>query len=241
MIRPPDAIFQAQLDLVDGYSDLREDRASEILAQMVPQHAFWSSVVLLHPDRNKWTLELLATALRLANLVEMRFKHALACRRPVELSPQIQPIILTPGHGSLPSGHGTEAHIVALILYELTKANMTNPLLAEQLMRQAARIAVNRTVAGVHFPVDSVAGQLLGLTLGEYFITRCGGGSNYFSWTFDGTQFVGTDDFDFRQQYDTPTGTRKAQAYAIKDPGAKAAVPSPLLYWLWGKAVGEWP
>ena len=119
MIRPTEAIFDEQLDLVDGYSDLREDRASEILAQMVPPHAFWSSVVMLHPDRNKWTLELLATALRLANLVEMRFKHALACRRPAERSPQIQPIILTPGHGSLPSGHSTEAHIVARVLYDL--------------------------------------------------------------------------------------------------------------------------
>ena len=39
-------------------------------------------------------------------------------------------------------------------------------------MNQAARIAINRTVAGVHFPVDSMAGQLLGLTVAEYFIKR---------------------------------------------------------------------
>ena len=38
-----------------------------------------------------------------------------------------------------------------------------------QLIRLASRVAVNRTVAGVHFPVDSAAGCFLGLTLGEYF------------------------------------------------------------------------
>jgi membrane-associated phospholipid phosphatase len=248
MIRPPETTFNQQLDLVDGYSDLREDRASEILTQMVPQHAFWSSVVMLHPDRNKWTLELLATALRLANLVEMRFKQALACRRPAERSPQIQPIILTPGHGSFPSGHATEAHIVARVLYQLTHASIAptaaaKQALREQLMRQAARIAINRTVAGMHYPVDSAAGQLLGLTLAEYFIARfaTAGGGAFSAWTFNGTQFGGSADFDFRQQYDTSTEIRNpALPYAIQDAGTTNAGASPYLNWLWVKAAGEW-
>jgi membrane-associated phospholipid phosphatase len=249
MIRPTEDIFDGQLNLVDGYSDLREDRAAEILAQMVPQHAFWSSVVMLHPDRNKWTLELLATALRLANLVEMRFKQALACRRPAERSPQVQPIILTPGHGALPSGHATEAHIVARVLYELVSPRIAptagaQQALREQLMRQAARIAINRTVAGVHYPVDSAAGQLLGLTLAEYFIARLAtaGGGTFASWTFDGTKFGRSTDFNFRDQYDTATGNRNTLlAYAIPDAGATNAGPGLYLNWLWAKAFGEWP
>ena len=40
-------------------------------------------------------------------------------------------------------------------------------------MRLATRIAVNRTIAGVHFPIDSAAGAVLGLTLGLYFVARC--------------------------------------------------------------------
>ncbi len=60
---------------------------------------------------------------------------------------------------------------MAMVLIELLRAS-PNPaydweMYAVQLLRQAARVAVNRQVAGVHFPVDSAAGALLGLTLGD--------------------------------------------------------------------------
>ena len=45
-----------------------------------------------------------------------------------------------------------------------------------QLVRQARRFSINRTVAGVHFPIDASAGQMLGTTLGEY--VACASGLN---------------------------------------------------------------
>ena len=45
-----------------------------------------------------------------------------------------------------------------------------------QLFRLAARIADNRTVAGVHFPVDSAHGALLGLSATLGFVAHCNGG-----------------------------------------------------------------
>ena len=59
-------------------------------------------------------------------------------------------------------------------------------------MRIAERIATNRTVAGVHFPVDSVAGMVLAQTLSDFFVARFTHGSLR-SRTFDGRGFE--DDF----------------------------------------------
>jgi len=126
-------------------ADLRGDRAREILAQMTPQYAFWGSVVPLYPARHSRTLELIGLVLRLAKYAEMNFKNAFATLRPNERSPQIQPMIQTPIHGSFPSGHSTEATAVARVLYELVIEGSTATAaekrqLSEQLFRQAAKL-----------------------------------------------------------------------------------------------------
>jgi membrane-associated phospholipid phosphatase len=181
IIRPDAKVIfeQQQLIFLDTYADLRGDRASEILSQEGGAVTFMASIPFLHPSRTPWTLELLAAALRLANFTEMRFKHALACRRPNEYSPQVQPMILTPSHGTLPMCHATEAFITAFVLWNVLYYSGIEPYRGDavnwgtQLMRLAARVAVNRIVAGVHFPVDAAAGMVLGLTLGQYFVNRC--------------------------------------------------------------------
>ena len=240
MISPSDTIFKKQLNLVDGYADLREDRAAEILAQLTPPVAFWSSITNLHPQRHRFTVELLDSALRLAGYVEQRFKHALACLRPVELSPQVQPMILTPGHGALPSGHGTEAHLAAWLLWTLMNQKPHDVLWRVQLLRQAARVTINRTIAGVHFPVDSAAGQLLGFSLAEYFLMRCNGGGNYKLRRFNGLNYGDNDNFEPYKFYDPATGNFGAPAYLEIIGNANAVGESSLLKWLWEKAKDEW-
>jgi hypothetical protein len=114
------------------------------------------------------------------------------------------------------------------------------------LMRQAARIAINRIAAGVHFPVDAVAGQVLGLKLGEYFVHRCawdptapGNTFNFVPFRFVGTAFPGANDFNFRDLYDTGTGNFLAPVY-IDQLALVTGKASPLLGWLWRKAQAEW-
>jgi len=259
--RPPKQVFATQLTFVNAYSDLREDRAYEILSQLTGPVAFLGSIPFLNPDRTRYTLELLAAAVRLANYTEMRFKHALACRRPNEYSPQVQPMIMTPSHGTYPMGHATEAFIAAYVLLMLLQSKTGSVYAADtswgtQLMRLAARVAANRIVAGLHFPVDAAVGTVLGLTLGQYFVNRCTGGTNYIAWAFDGSQFPSgsppPDDGDyywtsFFDETQSPPTQIPANPYATPvvdgsgNPVKQPLTASNILAKIWNLAAGEWP
>ena len=158
--------FKAQLTRVHQDADLRYDRHAEILSQINDLLSFFAASVRLDPRRRRWTIKLLLTALAAAQPVTVQVKAICAVPRPVDLSPQINPLIDTPGHSAYPSGHATQAFLLAEILATL------DPTGATIYRRQAARIAQNRTVAGVHYPVDSRAGALVGSALAHQFLGR---------------------------------------------------------------------
>jgi hypothetical protein len=164
---PPYGVFQAQLDTLLSRAAERERRASEILLQVKPADAFWASIVGLRSDNHRWTAEFLNCALDFTMFVLFRFKQAFIRPRPFEYTAQIQPILQTPGHDSWPSGHATEAHLIARVLSTLaTLSARTHPADVEiELWKLAHRIARNREVAGLHFPTDTTAGKVLGDTL----------------------------------------------------------------------------
>jgi len=118
-----------------------------------------------------------------------------------------------------------------------------------QLMRQAARVAINRTVAGVHFPVDSAAGAMLGLTLGEYLTRRFRARQTYSAWSFIGRNYPVDRDFDWSDWYEPIAGDQTAPNPngnpPIAEPignllGHPLGAASPILVWLWNKALAEW-
>jgi membrane-associated phospholipid phosphatase len=171
-------LLKNQLDHVYNYADLRRERSAEILSQIKGIDIFLGRLSPLHPERHRFTLELLAAFLRALVSAEMRIKHALAVPRPVEFSPQIMPMIQTPGHGTFPAGHAAESFMGATVLFALMKAGNTRYADAgwdDRLARLAARISVNRVIAGVHFPVDLAAGLVLGLAVGRYFVALAKG------------------------------------------------------------------
>jgi hypothetical protein len=161
-------------------------------------------------------MEWLTMAIQFTIVVESMFKHAFACYRPVDLSPQVQPIITTPGHSSYPMGHAAQAFATVVALAGLLKIAKGNAAY-DQLYLQARRITINRTVAGVHFPIDAAAGQVLGLTLGEFFNCASGiTGAQCFVRTFTPT---GNGD-DVANDYlgsgpEEPSGGAKGAALAV--------------------------
>jgi len=238
--RPMDATFQAQIPMVLSWAELRNERATEIMAQIDPQYAFWSSIVYMHPDRTRRTFELVNMVLQFCVYVEMRFKQALACYRPVEHNAQVQPMLTTPGHGSYPMGHATQGYAVATVLESLLSLNpVKHAGVIEQLQRQVARIATNRVVAGLHFPVDSMAGRMLGVALGEYFVGRCTGSQTSKSRTFKvgDINTIPTIDFNpFSNDQSLTSASGRFYSYTQAGPIKQ----SPLMGHVWTMARDEW-
>ncbi|MCU0803234.1 MAG: phosphatase PAP2 family protein [Rhodobacteraceae bacterium] len=195
-LTPPTPVhLAAQMPHVRAAADLRADRLAEIMVQMGDMLSFYAAHFRLHPDARKWTLVFLGAVYEAILIPEMRLKFHCSLPRPYDFSSMVQPIIGTPSHSTYPSGHATEAFAFAAVLCGLRHlaAGAADPVSAvladlaaytgsstpEMLpFLLAARIADNRTVAGVHFPVDSAHGALLGLTTGLAVLAACLGGPN---------------------------------------------------------------
>jgi membrane-associated phospholipid phosphatase len=81
--------------------------------------------------------------------------------RPYQIFPELAPGFLTgpdfPKHPSFPSGHSSQAHLIA----ELIKLIWSDGNIHAKADACAAEIARNRERAGLHFPTDSAAGAAL--------------------------------------------------------------------------------
>lgn len=173
---PPEGQFDygPQIDKVVRAAVEREDRLPEILSQMADLRSFFAAVAGIAGLPLPALAELLQVATDWATLIVMRVKHGIAELRPFQRSALVMPVIPTPGHGSLPSGHATMAALYAELLAQLLYPQ--DDARAELLHRLACRIAYNRVVAGVHFQMDSAAGQALGLQLAALFVALAKGG-----------------------------------------------------------------
>lgn len=208
--RPTRDCFEAQVDSVYQHIDLRPERVAEITTQISVPMQYWASILDLNPVDHAFTLEVLSVALAGLSHVNQYAKHTFSCPRPAAYSPSIQPIIKPRRFSAYPSGHAAEAFLVARLLQVMARQSSPKPnipgarpradaySLSTHLQRLAARIADNRVVAGVHFPIDSTAGRIVGESFADYFLFRCGADridketSNPPTWRalqFDATQF----------------------------------------------------
>lgn len=233
--RPVPSTLASQAALVRNYTDQKQDRSAEILSQLGLFGAFFGIIMGLTNARNRMTFELLSVVQFLAGIATMLPKHQFACRRPDEVDTRILPLIQTPGHGSFPSAHAAQAFAMAEVAAALLRESPNHfadlEARVDLLYRQAHRIAVNRTVAGVHFPMDSTAGASLGVQIGRALLElMTGRNALHVAVGFNPNAKPGKDFL-----YDDFNATfLKSKRLADRD-----LTPDPLFAWLWQASVAE--
>ena len=232
--RPSQDVLTQQCQHVRDYADLRDERGAEIVSQLGFPTEYFAMILGLHPAQHKKTFELITATQVVAAHIAMIVKHALAVRRPDQIDGRILPMIPTPGHCSFPSAHATEAFAVLTVITELVTqwGSLHDADRRIKMLRGLAeRIAVNRTVAGVHFPIDSWAGAALGTTIGHVILGRCGIAApcpsrNY---TAQHSDFF---DYDF-------SDSARAASQGMTEGAAFVATSKPAFTWLWTAAAAE--
>jgi membrane-associated phospholipid phosphatase len=218
-----------------AYLDQRPDRTAEILSQLGYPLPYFMMILGLQATPNRFTLELIAITQVLASHVAMVAKHHLACRRADRIGAKVMPMIPTPAHGSFPSAHSTESFATAEVLRTFVKYHKHHYADFDRrqmlLSKLAERIAVNRTVAGVHYPIDTWAGAVLGRAVGQIVLAKCGAAA-----CVDGYCYRAKGERDF---FVTEFLPGENHGYGVEKKDSFEVEPSPLFTWLWQKAGQE--
>jgi hypothetical protein len=244
--RPSAELFRKQLRHLRSYADQRADRAAEILTQTGFPSDYFASILGINGGTNRHCFELIGITQVMAAHVAMITKHHLACLRPDRRGATVMPMIPTPAHGSFPSAHAAEAFAVATVLSGLLDALASQsaerqpyPLterLVALLYKQAERIAVNRTVAGVHYPIDTWAGAALGEVVGQIILANCRKGT--VTW-----RGYNAEDSDFLlAHFRNPSSEKDGHTFTHGLERATQGFPisqSSLFGWLWNQTLNE--
>jgi undecaprenyl-diphosphatase len=101
-----------------------------------------------------------AAAIGAASLVTDVLKQAFGRARPPVADPGLGSLVSIPGNPSFPSGHSATAFAAA------TAVAILCPRLRLPVLAIAAAVALSRVYLRVHFPLDVIAGGLIGAGLG---------------------------------------------------------------------------
>ena len=155
----PDDTQKELEDLLKKQHDHKQQkrRREEILREATGTIPQFHRVMLFSPGSHPNTYMLLRAMTLVGSIVVMHYKNKFKRPRPSQLEPELRPIIEIPGHPAYPSGHSTQAHLVAKALSTVAG----NPEIGQELFKIAGRIGKNREWAGVHYASDTDAGEQL--------------------------------------------------------------------------------
>lgn len=153
------ANVQAEIvQLVTAASNERADALAEILSQANEFISYFLNMMTARPGGYPNTTRVLNIASLVALFVSMYYKGQYQRPRPSQLCPALLPPIGVPGHASFPSGHSTQAHLMALCMGDVLNPLPQQATMVDDLWTLADCIARNREIAGLHYPSDSAAG-----------------------------------------------------------------------------------
>jgi undecaprenyl-diphosphatase len=121
--------------------------------------AIWIALgIALAVVRRRWELAVLViAAVAVADLAATILKDATHRRRPPLVYPEPKPLVADPHSSAFPSGHAATA------LAGATMLAFAFPRAAPAFYVLAAAIAYSRVYVGVHWPLDVIAGALVGV------------------------------------------------------------------------------
>jgi hypothetical protein len=145
------------------------------------------------------------------------------------------------------------SNVLSCLLVDDDKS-ATARALRRMLLGLAARIANNRMVAGLHTPIDTSAGRMLGTVLADYLVARCTGRSSVLwgefpgaALTADGTKLLHDGESISENEpnlmgdeLDNRTNVTRTDRICTVSPTDAGIKQSEALNWLWGKAREEW-
>jgi hypothetical protein len=162
--------------LIVAARDERADALGEILAQHHEFASYFMALLMIGSATHPGTFRIISIASIVATFTVLHFKNGVECDsdykgykprpRPSQVCPALLPPVQVPGHPSYPSGHSTEAHLIARCLRDIL-GHGEYSYLKNDLEALANRIARNREIAGLHYPSDSRAGKALAESIFE--------------------------------------------------------------------------
>ena len=152
--------------------EFRPAALSEVVSQMTTFDQYFQGALGYTRATHPCTNHLVLGCMRAAEFAAMHYKNLFQRPRPSQLWPELMPPVAVPGHASFPSAHSTQSHTIATILQKVVDGVV--PAVDDITNRLAQRISRGREVLGLHYPSDTVAGQLLAQNVAAAFMTAPG-------------------------------------------------------------------